>query len=268
MPVLDVRTVERVAELVCDIGGLNERSVRRLQRFLEGVGWDAPYEGPQGRVPWLVKTINSRNDDTEAISALLRRVVDPREYDGSLAEAETFVEPMNEVLAVDGFEVGLDRGRPFVRRTDDGDARPSIEQVAAALASPELRATVRSLVSDQELADILSSRLDEVEAARNAGAFVLAIVGTGSLIEGLLDDVMRRRDPEIRRRETTSLDLLLKSAHKRGWIQPDAFEFSGIVRQYRKLRAPARTAEESGHPRRRHRPPVLAAGARRHQRSA
>ncbi len=233
MPVLDVRTIERLAELICDIGGLNERSVRRLQRFLEGAGWDAPYNGPQGRVPWLTETIKARNDDVEAITALLRRVVDPREYDGGPAEAETFVEPMNALLAADGFEVGLDQGRPFVRRgTVDGE-HESIEQVAAALASPELRATVRSLVSDQALADILISRLDEVEAARTAGAFVLAVVGTGSFIEGLLHDVMRLRDPEIKKAGMANLDLLLKSAHKRGWIQPDAFEFSDIVRQYR-----------------------------------
>ena len=202
MPVLDVRTIERLAELICDLGGLHERSVRRLRRFLEGAGWDAPYDaGPQGRVPWLSDTIKAHNDDEEAIAALLRRVVDPREYDGGPAEAETFVEPMNALLAADGFEVGLDRGRPFVRRDDAGETA-SLKRVAAALASPELRTTVRSLVSDQALADILISRLDEVEAARNAGAFVLAVVGTGSFIEGLLHDVMRLRDPEIRKAES------------------------------------------------------------------
>ncbi len=233
MPVLDVRTIERLAQLICDLDGLNERSVRQLQRFLEGAGWDAPYLGRQGRVPWLIETIRARNDDIEAIGALLRRVIDPREYEGSLAEAEALVEPMNELLAADGFEVGLDQGRPFARRADTDSERASIEQVAEALRSAELRAKVRSLVSDPALADILISRLDEVEAARTAGAFVLAIVGTGSFIEGLLDDVVKLRDPDIRRAETTSLDLLLKSAHKRGWIQPDAFEFSDIVRQYR-----------------------------------
>jgi hypothetical protein len=226
VPVLDVRTIERLAQLICDLDGLNERSVRQLQRFLEGAGWDAPYLGRQGRVPWLIETIRARNDDIEAIGALLRRVIDPREYEGGLAEAEALVEPMNELLAADGFEVGLDQGRPFARRADTDGERASIEQVAEALGSAELRAKVRSLVSDPALADILISRLDE-------GAFVLAIVGTGSFIEGLLDDVVKLRDPDIRRAETTSLDLLLKSAHKRGWIQPDAFEFSDIVRQYR-----------------------------------
>ncbi|HJT04948.1 MAG TPA: hypothetical protein VJ757_15170 [Pseudonocardiaceae bacterium] len=233
MPVLDVRTIERLAELICDLDGPNARSVRQLQRFLEGAGWKAPYQGPQGRVSWLIEMIKAHNDDPEAIGALLRRVVDPREYEGSVADAETLVGPMNELLATDGFEVGLERGRPLVRRTYGDREQASLQQVAEALASPQLRATVRSLVSNPTLADILISRLDEVEAARNAGAFVLAIVGTGSFIEGLLDDVMKLRDPEIRKAETVTLDLLLKTAHRRGWIQPDAFDFSDIVRQYR-----------------------------------
>lgn len=159
-----------------------------------------PYRSFAGSV--VPVGLAQRAENEEAITALLRRVVDPRGYDGGSAEAETFVEPMNALLAADGFEVGLDRGRPFARR-DDASERASLKQVAAALASPELRATVRSLVSDQALADILISRLDEVEAAHNAGAFVLAVVGTGSFIEGLLHDVMRLRDPEIRKTEST-----------------------------------------------------------------
>lgn len=235
VPVLDVRTIERLAEIICDIGGPNERSVRRLQRLLEGAGWEAPYRGSQGRVPWLIETIRSRNEDVDAISALLQRVVDPREYDGATSEAEALVEHVNELLAPDGFTVGLTRGRPFVRREDlDDDGRLSLAQLAVALASPELRVTVRSLVSDSALADLLVARLDEVEAAHRSGAFVLAVVGTGSFLEGLLDDVVRQCDPEIDKKyRNTNLDLLLRRAHERGWIQPDAFQFSDIMRQYR-----------------------------------
>jgi hypothetical protein len=233
MPVLDVRTVDRLAELICDMGGPHQRSVRQLQRFLEGADWEAPYHGQRGRVPWLADTIRLRNDDLDAIMALLRRVIDPREYEGGTAEAEALVGPLNEVLAADGFVVGLDGGRPFARSDAGTAGLASIERVAAALSSPELRARIRNLVSDPMLADVLVSRLDEVDAARSHGAYVLAIVGTGSLIEGLLDDVMRLRDPETRNAKETNLDTLLRRAHGCGWIQPDAFEFSDIVRQYR-----------------------------------
>ena len=158
-------------------------------------------------MPWLIATIKARNEDSEAIMALLSRIVDPREYDGDQVEAARLVDAVNGVLAVDGYTVGLDGGRPFAAAVDTANGRAANERVAAALASPELRTTVRGLVRSQDLADILISRLDEVEAARNAGAYVLAIVGTGSFIEGLLDNIMKARDPDIRRRENTNLDL-------------------------------------------------------------
>ena len=233
MPVLDVRTIDRLAEFICDLGGPRQRSVRQLQRFLEGAGWAAPYTGDGGRVPWLVETIRRRNDDIDAITGLLSRVIDPREYGGDAVEAGSLVEPLNALLAPDGFVVGLEESRPFARAKSVSDSRADVEKVAAALSSPVLRARIRGLVSDNTLADVLVSRLDEVDAARSHGAYVLAIIGTGSLVEGLLDDVMRRRDPEIRSRPDTSLDILLTSAHARGWIQPDALDFSHIVRQYR-----------------------------------
>jgi len=233
VPVLDVRTIDRLAELICDLGGPRQRSVRQLQRFLEGAGWDAPYAGERGRVPWLVETIRRRNEDVDGITALLCRVIDPREYGGDAVEAGSLVEPMNALLAADGFVVGLEGNRPFARATSDSVGRAAVEEVAAALSSPALRARIRGLVSDDTLADVLVSRLDEVDAARSHGAYVLAIIGTGSLVEGLLDDVMRRRDPEIRSHPETSLDILLTRAHGRGWIQPDALDFSHIVRQYR-----------------------------------
>jgi hypothetical protein len=111
-------------------------------------------------VPWLVETIKARNEDQDAITTLLCRIIDPREYDGNRVEAEALVDTVNDLLAVDGFVVGLDRGRPFATAVSTDGERAANERVAAALASPELRMTVRSLVRNQDLADLLISRLD------------------------------------------------------------------------------------------------------------
>lgn len=105
MPVLDPRTVDRVAELICDLGGPYQRSSRQLRRLLEGAGWnDVEYDG-SARVPWLAEIIRSHNDDPDAIHSLLRRVIDPREYDSGMHAAAAFVEPLNAVLVMDGLEV-------------------------------------------------------------------------------------------------------------------------------------------------------------------
>jgi hypothetical protein len=231
VPVLDLRTIDRLAELICDMGGPHQRSVRQIQRFLDGAGWKEPYPGYGGRVPWLAATITRRNDDLDAVLALVRRVVDPREYGGDTAAARSFIDPVNALLAPDGLVVGLDGSRPYARTASTGV--DGTERIAAALSSPELRARIRGLVSDEALADVLVARLDEIDAARTHGAYVLAIVGTGSLVEGLLDDVMKQRDPETRKLKETNLGTLLDRAHKRGWIQPDVLDFSHVVREYR-----------------------------------
>jgi hypothetical protein len=57
---------------------------------------------------------------------------------------------------------------------------------------------------------------------------------------------MKTRDHEIRKRDNTNLDLLLTSAHKRGWIQPDAMDFSKIVRQYRNFVHPREQMNSGG----------------------
>jgi hypothetical protein len=188
-------------------------------------------------VPWLIEEIGRRNDDADAdaIESLLGRVVDPREYDEGIAAAPAFVEPMNVLLAADGFEVGHQRGRPFVRRLHDAADPATLDQVAATLASPALRSAVRELVSDPGMADILIGRLDEVDASRRAGAHLLTVIGTGSFIEGLLHDVLMMRDPVTRKEKQKTLDFLLRRAHERGWIQADAFQFGSLVRQYRNL---------------------------------
>lgn len=242
MPVLDLRTVDRLAELVCDLGGPYQRSGRQLARLLEAAGWHVEYDG-SARVPWLAETIRHHNDDPEAIDSLLRRVIDPREYDEGMPAAAAFVEPLNALLIADGLEVGHANRHTFVRRLDDSGDAAVLDQVAAQLASSELRATVRSLVNDPAMADILNARLDEVEACRNVGAYLLAVIGTGSFIEGLLHDVLRLRDPATRKQDKTTLDYLLERAYARGWIQHDALRFGGVVREYRNLVHPREQLE-------------------------
>jgi hypothetical protein len=248
MPVLDPRTIDRLAELICDLGGPYQRSSRQLRRLLDGAGWnDVEYDG-SARVPWLAETIRKHNDDPHAIHSLLRRVIDPREYNEGMDAAAAFVQPLNAMLVMDGLEVGHAGPRAFVRQTDDAGDIPALDQVAAQLASPELRTIVRGLVNDPAMADILNARLDEVEACRGAGAYLLAVIGTGSFIEGLLYDVLRLRDPETRKQKNATLNYLLDRAFARGWIQHDAHRFGGIVREYRNLVHPREQLESGVNP--------------------
>jgi integrase len=116
-----------------------------------------------------------------------------------------------------------------VRRITEPD-QPDLDQLAARLADPQLREVIRGLVTDDAMAQILIARLDEVETCWRAGAYHLAVIGTGSLY-----DVLRIRDPAVRTARNPTLNMRLDRAHTRGWIQHDAFSFSGLVREYRNL---------------------------------
>lgn len=245
MPVLDPRTIERLAEMVCDHGGPHERSTRTLTRFLEAAGWDVEHPGG-ARVPWIVSEIQERNEDRAAIESLVCRLIDPREYDGGLSEAEHLVKPLNELLAADRVEVTHNGARPVVRTLDDGDT--TLDQLAAQLAGPEIRRAVGEIVRDAAMTDILIARLDEVELCRKVGAYLLAVIGTGSFVEGLLYDILCQRDAETRQRDRPTLDFLLNRARKLGWIEHDAYTFSGIVREYRNLVHPRSQLEMRFHP--------------------
>ncbi|HYJ54523.1 MAG TPA: hypothetical protein VEX40_03170, partial [Mycobacterium sp.] len=84
-------------------------------------------------------------------------------------------------------------------RKVDEEGEPDLDEVAARLAGPQLRQAVRELVADKAMAEILVARLDEVDMARRSGAYLLAVIGTGSFIEGLLYDVLAPRDPQTRK---------------------------------------------------------------------
>lgn len=229
MPVLDPRTVDRLAELICDRDGPHERSVRQLSQFLSNAGWTVDYAGG-GREPWLAETIRQHNDDAQMIESLLRRMIDPREYDEGLQAAQQVLSHLNPLLVADGIQLDLDGHRPVLRGANDG---PDLSHVADRLAGPELRTLVRELVSNAAMAEILIQRLDEVEACRGSGAYLMAVVGTGSFIEGLLHDALWRRDSEFRTRINPSLAELLQRAKAKGWIDKDAYQFSELVRDYR-----------------------------------
>jgi len=60
--VLDPRTIDRLAELICNYGGPYERRVRDLLKLFEGAGWTVEYTDG-ARVQWIAETIRDRNDD-------------------------------------------------------------------------------------------------------------------------------------------------------------------------------------------------------------
>jgi hypothetical protein len=240
MITLDVLTIERVARLICDIGGPYEKTGRETENFLRRVRWPSlpEYDGSP-RIPWVVETLVAHAGDAAALDRLLCRICDPLEYEDGRVTAEPVAEELNRILSSEQLTVRYVSGRPVLGQMTQADDTPRYEQ------PPDLLLRLQRLTTDSKVVEVLMARADEACICQNNGAFALAIIGIGSFVEGLLHVVATEHDEEVRRNglvgrggrrfaaDRAGLQLLLEYTHRRGWVQTDAKDFMEKVRDYR-----------------------------------
>lgn len=237
---LDPMTVERIAKLVCDPAGPYERSGRELEKLLRRAAWvDPPEYDGSPRVPWLAEALESRTGDHAAVERFLCRVCDPLEYSDGMVIAREICQALNRVLEPERLAVSYVSGRPVLGELRDNGA------TAAFGAPSDLDARLRRLIEDSAAVDQLLARVNEAKICEANGAYVLAIIGIGSFVEGLLYFVLNERDQEFQTRglaqkdgrwlhaDRVPLQQLLSRAHDKGLIQMDAHKFAQNVREFR-----------------------------------
>lgn len=101
------------------------------------------------------------------------------------------------------------------------------------------------LVRDQKAVGLLLARATETEICESNGAYVFAVIGIGSFVEGLLYSILIERDIDLRDHgvarangkrtpfSMVGLKELVDIAHQKGWVQVDAKDFLNTVRDYR-----------------------------------
>lgn len=248
---LDDRTVERVAELVVDIGGPYERQSYQIVQLLKGAGWaDLPDYDGSPRIPWLVDLLVERRERTADIERFLCRVCDPVEYEDGRVSAEVFRESLNQVLAAEQLMVSFVGGRPVLGDVGDDGADPRFS------APDDLEARLRRLVHDDVQVALLVRRVRETVLCQESGAHTMAIIGIGSFVEGLLYALLVERDADVVRHglvtesgrtvslRGATLELMINEAHRRDWIQLDAKDFMHTVRRYRNFVHPSAELRE------------------------
>lgn len=237
---LDPKTIERLTKIICDVGGPYERTGRELEELLRRAGWSDPpeYDG-MPRIPWLLEALQEQNTGQSAIENLLRRICSPIEYDDGTQSAELVRDEVNKVLAPERLIITTDRGHPLLGTLGDDGNRILFS------APEDLELRLRRLIADADAVTWLVARATETQICEQNGAYVFALVGIGSFVEHLLLCVLTERDAQIAaqglvagngRRITVdraSLDLLIQTAHSKGWIQLDAKDFMDKVRDYR-----------------------------------
>ncbi|RJQ90616.1 hypothetical protein [Amycolatopsis panacis] len=250
---LDPRTIGKLAETIADLGGPYERRGSELADLLANAGWADPpeYDGSP-RIPWLREQLEDRRYNRAETERLLCRVCDPIEYDGGAAVAEQFRSAVNEKLAPEDLVVTYVSGRPVIGQlTKDGN-RPTFTEPA------DFRDRLERLFADPVTVDMLVRRLDETRICESGGAYTMAVIGIGSLVEGLLLQLLLERDEELRdkgfpdprgkggRKDARRVTLkeLIDIAHGKDWIQLDAAKFVDTVRDFRNFVHPRKELSE------------------------
>lgn len=250
MATLDPRTVERLARIIVDQDGPYSRAGWQLERLLRDSGWPDPpeYDG-SFRVGWLVDQIADRRDDQAAVERLLCRVCDPLEYDEGMPVAEEFRRAVNGVLEPERLTVDYVAGRPVLGELSPDGSGPHYTE------PPDLEARVRRLVRDEATVAVLGRRIAETRICEHGGAHTMAIIGIGSVVEGLLLALLTERDPDApdvkfldngnwKRNQRPSLASLIDTVHAKGWIQLDAKTFMHNVRDFRNYIHPRKELAE------------------------
>ena len=253
MHTLDPRTIERVAEIIVDPGGDQERRGWQLERLLRHAGWvDPPEYDGSARIRWLSDALQDRAERGEDVARVLRRACDPVEYDGGQPVAEWFCTRLNKTLEPEGLAIAYVGGRPVV-----GEIEAGLDTAPVFGMPDNLRTRLAGLIDDPEMIDLLVDRAEQSRMAEAAGAHLLALFGIGSFVEGALMAVLLHREPTLELRDRdgktvpahrAGLDVLLHTAHKNRHIELDAREFMVPVRDFRNYIHPRRQAAESFKP--------------------
>ncbi|PKW17612.1 hypothetical protein [Saccharopolyspora spinosa] len=239
MQPLDDRTAEKIADIVVDRGGPYERKSYELAPLLGRAGWSPvpEYDGSP-RVHWLAEQLIENRADPARIERFLCRVCDPREYDDGKAAAEAFRGEVNRILEAEGLVISAVGGRPVLGELGaDG---------AAHYSEPDgLEERLQRLVLDKVAAEMLVNRLTDARLCMRIGAHTMAVIGLGSLVEGVLYAVLTERDEKVQKdgfinahgkkvpADRVGLAVLLDTARENGWIQFDAHRFLGPVKEFR-----------------------------------
>lgn len=254
MNMLDPRTLDRIAALIVDFDGPLERHGWELEGLLQRAGWSPlPLYDGTPRVRWLAEALADRAADHVDLERLLCRICDPLEYDGGMTDAAAVRDQLNQILQFERLAVTYVDDRPVLGELGgDGVVR---------LTAPEdIERRLRSLISSEAVVDVLLARATQSAAAAKAGAHLLAVIGIGSFVEGLLFSVLIERFPELATSgfptpggkavpaERVGLHQLIALAHQRGIIQHDAMNFMEPVRNYRNFIHPRHQLENDFSP--------------------
>ncbi|MGW1341352.1 DUF4145 domain-containing protein [Kribbella sp. NPDC002412] len=238
---LDDNVLEGIAQLIYgdDLSPRYRRSFE-IEKFFKAAGLPVgEFEGY--RREWTLEQLRAWRHDAAAMRRVVCRLADPREYIGEEDALSAVVTELNKLLALEGFQVTYEVGRPVIAsgtRIADRISAPSVA---------ELSVSIAEIVNDEAFGRQLRHRLDEAYACWRSGAPTAALIMLGSLLEGVLYDVAlaARADGPA---PSDNLQALIEKARNERWIAKDVAEYADVLRNHRNLVHPRKQWKQEYEP--------------------
>jgi AbiTii len=180
-------------------------------------------------------------------------------FDSTNAKVEEIDREL-EVLSLDVGEFYVEHEKlPKLLAQIRQEAKKRFWQSIRVKANPYRMPDFPSLVSDADLAKILSNRWNEANLAFEAGAYLATIILLGSILEGVLLDKVEQ-NPALANTSSKSpkdkksrkplpfvewnLVSLINVADDRNWLKKGSKDFSHVVREYRNFVHPNKERKE------------------------
>lgn len=226
---LDENVLESLAWLICgDETTPYYRQSYQITKFFRNAGWGDVGEVDGYRRAWTLDLLLKRRDDSESLRKVLLRLADSREYLDDETALDATLTELNRILAVEGYRIGYEHGRPKLLQHDSSSVRMTSDTPI------ELTASLTDIVRDPVFGAQLKARLDEAYLCWQSGAPTAATIMLGSLLEGVLYDVASSRHT-TGPKPSDNLEQLINTARERKWISREVAEYADVLRIHRNL---------------------------------
>ena len=245
---MDDQTLEALAELIC--GDDEEtapiyRSSSKLTRFFAAAGLRRFVHDGSTRKWWTLDAL--RNCSQDERKNVLLRLASPREYRGSASDTRKALTTLNSILQLEGLRVELRHGRPTITSVpvQFDLSSDEVEEETKPIPAPDFLA----LGLGGTIGELLDLRWREAQICVDHGAYLLATIAMGGLLEGLLLGVLSGRPKEanksvaapkhrtgiVKKFGDWTLSEMIDVAHEVGWLDLDVKKFSHSLREFRNL---------------------------------
>ncbi len=179
---LDYKTLEAIAELICGEGDYYRKGWE-LPIFFRNAGLECPDRDGTTRKWWTLERLEEYNKNPDEIKKVILRLANPKEYSGNFQTTKEVIERLNQILKPEGLKVELKGYTPELKEIRE--VEQTLDVMDEEFTFPNLH-DISLIIEDENFLRILEHRIEEINKCINSGAYLMAIVGMGSLIEGIL----------------------------------------------------------------------------------